>query len=400
MRITGIIMECNPFHKGHQYILDSARKECGADYVVVVLSGDYVQRGIPAVMSKETRTRDVLNAGADLVLELPVCYATGDASTFAQGAIRMLTSLSVTTDIAFGSLVNDLHALEQAADLLDHETPAFKQCLQEALAEGRTYPAARATAAKAALGISLPTNGNDILAIEYVRALNNFAEDREIQVHPVPRIDTDSATTIRERLLQEQQATVHASLRSDNDNYYMCADDFSDLLYYRLNEIIGLSGTDDAACSLRSYYGVDRELSHRIPRLLPSYESWTGFAADLKTRNITYSRVSRALLHILLHIRQADVQALQAAGGIGYARILGFRRSAGPLLSAINEQSGIPLVTSPSAALGNEDIPSLFHAQLHRDLAASELYDYIIQKNRHGNLNSRVCELTKQMIIL
>lgn len=426
--VTGIIMECNPFHDGHQYILDAARRTTNADYVVVVLSGDYVQRGIPAIASKEVRTRKVLDAGADLVLELPLPYATGAANYFARGAVQLLVNLGVITDLAFGSLSADANAITRAAALLDEEPPQFQALLQSGLAAGLSYPAARAGAAAGALGISLPTNGNDVLGIEYVRALNKSGSNHNIRIHAIPRIETDSATTHRVRLLKAQQQNMTGRRPSllpdqticgadacdaaqqrnpgiDTDTvaavpYYMSASDLSEQLYYQLQRIAGLSGADDAAAALMAYQDVDHDLACRMIRLLPEYTGWDDYAARLKTRNVTFTRVSRALLHILLGIRQDDVAALSAAGTIGYARILGFRRSAGPLLAAIREQASVPLITSPRDALRSQDIPPLFQQQLRRDLAASELYDAVLWQRSQPQPHAPICELTKQMIII
>lgn len=445
MIITGIVMECNPFHDGHQYILDEARRRTGADYIVVVLSGDYVQRGIPAILSKEFRTRKVLGTGADLVLELPLPYATGAANYFAAGAMSMLTSLGVVTDLAFGSLLADKEAIIRAAVCLDEEPPAFKALLQSGLAAGLSYPAARAGAAAGALGISLPTNGNDVLGIEYVRALNKFDPGHKIRIHAIPRIETDSATTWRTRLLAQQNQTNQSStitLQNQTDRsrtialqdnasetstarnthsvkavpgiqpggtpesipYCMSTDDLSGELYYRLQSLVGLSGCIDAeaaATALMTYQDVDHDLACRIVRLLPEYTGWNDYAERLKTRNVTYTRVSRALLHILLNIRKDDVAALRTGGTTGYARILGFRRSAGPLLAAIRENACIPLIMSPRDGLRNNDIPLQFRQQLQRDLTASELYDHIVRTHDgQGNGSNRISELTKQMVIL
>lgn len=393
--VTGIVMECNPFHEGHQYILNKAREIAGDGHVIVILSGDYVQRGIPAIMSKEQRTHTVLAAGADLVLELPLPYATGAANYFATGAMNLLLRLGVVTDLVFGSLSADADAIIRAAALLDAEPPEFQECLRAALSEGLSYPAARARAAANALGISLPTNGNDVLGIEYVRALNHYTPEHSIRIHAIPRIDTDSATLRRTRMLDAMSQGL-----TDHETYYMRANAFSQMLHYRLLSLTGLSGSADAAAALMQYQDVDHDLACRIVRLLPDYHTWEDYCMQLKTRNVTYTRVSRALLHILLDIRADDVAALTAAGTIGYARILGFRRSAGSLLATLREQSTIPLITSPSEGLRSEDIPPVFRQQLRRDLTASELYDAVLQHGRAGIEPSRICERSKPMIII
>ena len=108
MKVTGIIAECNPLHEGHKYLIRQARSVCDADYIVVALSGDYVQRGAPAVLSRETRTLEVLRAGADLVVEIPLYAACSGADYFARGTVALMESLGVVTDLAFGSESGDL----------------------------------------------------------------------------------------------------------------------------------------------------------------------------------------------------------------------------------------------------------------------------------------------------
>lgn len=118
MKIVGLITEYNPFHNGHKYHIEQAKKRTGADAAIVVMSGDYVQRGMPAIMPKRLRTEMALRCGAAAVLELPICYATGSAELFAAGAVSLLDSLGVVDSICFGSECNDLQGLQSIANIL------------------------------------------------------------------------------------------------------------------------------------------------------------------------------------------------------------------------------------------------------------------------------------------
>ena len=111
MKVAGIIAEFNPFHNGHKYLIDLCKKEYGADYVVVVMSGDYVQRGAPALVSKFSRAKMALLSGADLVLELPIYYCLGSAEYFAEGALSVLDGLGIINDLFFGSECADIEIL-------------------------------------------------------------------------------------------------------------------------------------------------------------------------------------------------------------------------------------------------------------------------------------------------
>ncbi len=366
-RIAGILMECNPLHEGHRYILEEARRRTDAEAVIVLLSGDFVQRGIPAIESKEYRTRQLLACGADLVLELPVVYAASSAEYFARGGMEILRRLGIVTDLVFGSESGDCSALLEQARFLADEPADFPVLLRQGLAEGLSYPAARMQAAVACSApVRLSETSNDILAVEYLKALLQ-AEGRScaqnmssgtpqgrspitlsgMQIHSVPRISAISASALRDQRRQLEDGIF--------------ADDFSEVLLARLLDV-----RHDTGRSYADYAGISRDLSNRIEQLLPEFCSWTQFCSALKTRNITYSAVSRGLLHLMLGITK-EYEQFHAPS---YVRILGCRKGARPLLGQMAAGSLNVLVQLPKE-------PS---AQLLIDIRASELYDFIARK--------------------
>ena len=139
MKIVGLITEYNPFHNGHLYHIKESLRVTGADAVVVVMSGDYVQRGTPAIMPKRIRAEMALMCGAGAVFELPVCYATGSAEFFALGAVSLLDSLGIVDYLCFGSECNDLPALEQLAELLLEEPEAYQILLKDNLTGSNSF---------------------------------------------------------------------------------------------------------------------------------------------------------------------------------------------------------------------------------------------------------------------
>ena len=143
MRAAGVIAEFDPFHNGHAYFLRRVRELTSADFIIVVMSGDYTQRGNPALLRKSLRTEAALMNGADIVLELPVQYATASAELFALGGVSILDSLKLADFLCFGTESDDMEALSMAADILASETEAFKESLDQKLREGMSYPAAR-----------------------------------------------------------------------------------------------------------------------------------------------------------------------------------------------------------------------------------------------------------------
>ena len=169
LKVTGLITEYNPFHSGHQYHMDEARRLTGADAILVVMSGDFVQRGLPAITDKYSRTRMALTAGADAVIELPLAAATGSAEYFASGAVQTLNACGCVTDLVYGCECDPPELLTPIARLLSEEPDSFRATLLENLRSGLSYPAARSLAIQKILPdfgriLDLPNNilGNRI----------------------------------------------------------------------------------------------------------------------------------------------------------------------------------------------------------------------------------------------
>lgn len=143
MNVCGIVAEYNPFHNGHLHHLQESIKLSQADYTIVVMGGNFMQRGTPALMDKYERTRAALSCGADLVIELPSYYAAGSAEYFALGAVSLLDKLCVVTHLCFGSECGDLDFLTKVAQITGDESDIYQKCLQSHIKEGKTYPSAR-----------------------------------------------------------------------------------------------------------------------------------------------------------------------------------------------------------------------------------------------------------------
>lgn len=487
MTVTGIIMECNPFHEGHAYLLKEARRRTGADYIVVALSGDYVQRGEPAVFDKYIRAEQVLRAGADLVLELPLYAACGSAEYFARGAVALLDRLGVVTDLCFGSESGDTDYIMRNARLLalaedgihsvedesvsaqggtisaedginTSEEPCvsseegvfrYRLHLQSGLRKGLSFPAARAAALEAVFlcpstegsknlasvsedsmaiasvpedsiirasvsedsktlasapeadrckgtfrtseGSGYPASPNDLLAVEYCRAL--LSSGSSIRPHAIPRIEVPSATERRSQLYEERRQGSFSALnlfsgqqisqqqdsseeKTGMDHCYperfwvkdvplfpLFPDDFS----YQLLYALGMFKDD-----VQRFADISDDLAERIRKLLPRYTGFTQFRDLLKTRNLTLTRVSRSLLHLLLGIEKEKMDRLQSLGMALYARPLALNRSSGPLYSMISSRSSIPFISRLSSAgslLNKEEM-----AFLEEEIRAEELY--------------------------
>ena len=352
MRVAGIIAECNPLHEGHRYLIKEAREKTCADYIVIALSGDYVQRGAPSILSREARTEALLSAGADLVVELPLYAACSGADYFARGAVALMENLGVVTDLAFGSETGDTDSLIKASRRLNDESDQFRAALRDGLREGLSYPSARACAMEDA---DLPSTPNDLLGTEYLRAL--LKRGSTIQPLAIRRTKCAGATQIRSEMIASRQ-------KSDP---FLCRDDFSDLLLHALYS----AGSPEA---LTGYLDVSSDLAGRILKELPGFTTYSDFCAAVKTRNYTYTRISRALLHILLGITSETMQYFDTEHSLcGWIRPIGFRREAAPLIRSITASCGVPFLDKLSRA--GSVMSSGLYEILQAELQAEFLYD-------------------------
>jgi predicted nucleotidyltransferase len=237
MLVNGIIAEYNPFHNGHQYHMNVAKEHTGADYTIVVMSGNFVQRGAPALLDKFKRAEMALRGGADLVLELPAYYAASSAEYFATGAVAILDKLGVVNHLCFGSECGDTETLKQIAAILSQEPDEYVELLRDYMREGMSYPAARTTALlQYAPSFSkyrdVFSSPNNILGIEYIKALLR----RNSAITPVTtlRVGSDyhdirlgihqsSARAIREALKDEQPVSCLLNHMPENAYQIMAA---------------------------------------------------------------------------------------------------------------------------------------------------------------------------------
>ena len=408
MKIVGLITEYNPFHAGHLYHMQQARELTGADYCVVLMSGSFVQRGEPAIFDKYLRTKTALLAGADLVLEIPVAFSTASAHEFAAYGVALLSAIGVDA-VVFGSECGQIEILKQAAYALNHESAEFQERLRKGLKAGLTYPQARAKAlgetqaggtrvenvedfhantdvSNAHIWSSILNSPNNILGIEYLRAAEDLHSPMEFYTisregsgyHEDTLADANfpSASAIR--------GIIRNSLSKDKDLLDILAshlpavthpaytgavpvfvDDFSGLLNATVLQMQATFSIAD----------LSPELAARLTK--PPYFplSFEERIQALKTRQLTYTRVSRALLHLVLGMREEDISRWKDEGYALYARILGFRRQSSPLLSCLHKKSSIPLITKMADA-AQSLAPSAL-ALLEQEVYASHLYQTV-----------------------
>lgn len=423
MKVTGIIAEYNPFHNGHLYHLNKAREETDADYIIVILSGDFVQRGSPAIIDKYSRTKTALLAGADLVIELPVYYATASADYYAKGATSLLDRLGVVNCLSFGSEHGKIEDLMGIAALSAHETPAYSVALNHYLVEGKTFAYAHTHALMdscenkelANLIEKITKEPNNSLGISYIKCL--LQRNSKIVPHTVYRTGADynddsegvlSATSVRSELMRTRDVRSLSSQIPDfvmtefNKNYRktfpITRNDFSSVLLYKLRHIqffdeIGFNKSTFTTTEITNFLDVSKALSGRIAASINQYESFKQFADLLKTKNFTYASISRALTHIMLDIKKDRMEEFAAEDYIGYARILGFKKESSELLSAIKHNGTVPLVSKLKDAPSYLDETSL--KMLRSDIFAADLYEQIASQKFHHPFRS---EYTQEIV--
>ena len=389
MKIVGLITEYNPFHAGHLYHMQQARELTGADYCVILMSGSFVQRGEPAIFDKYLRTKTALLAGADLVLEIPAAFSTASAHEFAAYGVALLSAIGVDA-VVFGSECGQIEILKQAAYALNHESAEFQERLRKGLKAGLTYPQARAKALEMEdTWASVLSSPNNILGIEYLRAAEDLHSPMKFYTisrkgsgyHEDTLADANfpSASAIR--------GIIRNSLSKDKDLLDILAshlpavthpaytgavpvfvDDFSELLNAAVLQMQATFSIAD----------LSPELAARLAK--PPYcpLSFEERIQALKTRQLTYTRVSRALLHLVLGMREEDISRWKDEGYALYVRILGFRRQSSPLLSCLHKKSSIPLITKMADAAQNLSPSAL--ALLEQEVYASHLYQTVRMK--------------------
>lgn len=394
MRITGLIAEYNPFHNGHKYHIEQAKAITGADAVIVVMSGDFVQRGMPAILPKHMRAKAALEAGASAVLELPVCYATGSAEYFAYGAVLLLEKLGCVDSICFGSECGDMELLQKAANVLVDEPAEYREALHRFVRAGDSFPLARQKALAAYVSPEVLSEPNNILGLEYLKALARIGS--KMKPYTIRRVysqyhDTDlqeefsSATAIRKQILSGNMEVLagQVPVKFLTDLQEACplhANDFSLLLKYRL-----LVETKE---SLLAYADVSEDLANRIINRRNQFQNFEQFCLLLKTKEITYSRISRALTHILLGLKNGDDT------GIHYARVLGFCKRDRAVLAQIKRDGEVPMLTKLTASRTLDDAAQ---KMLATDAFASDLYESVVS-DKYGT--KFVNEYEKEIIIL
>lgn len=435
MKAVGLITEYNPFHNGHLYHLNKAMELTGADVSIAVMSGDFVQRGEPAILDKYARASMALNSGVNLVVELPVNYAVSSAESFADGAVKVLHYIKADS-IAFGSESGDIDGLLKVAHILcDNEEMLYKE-ISKYTSSGMSYAAARQkvvgllTDADTAAVLS---SSNNILAVEYLKAI--IKHNYDIKPYTVQRQgdgynDKDicseyaSATALRENIkcrfdkenvcdssvgnsISDDDVFNNGRVKNSNDDIlftniniseyipvkaglilssntnYIYPDDITEALFTRLLDILFASNYDknDFIENVMQYPDVSKEIAGRlykitmdaITRTIPQGHeskdsaafSFSGMCEKIKTKEVTLSRIKRALIRIMLGL---DKKHMEKYANEPYIRVLGFDKKGQEYLSYIRKTVEVPLITKTAD----------YKEMLLDDIHAANIYNTIV----------------------
>ncbi|MBS7061867.1 MAG: nucleotidyltransferase [Eubacterium sp.] len=397
MKAVGLVTEYNPFHNGHLYHLNKAMELTVADISVAVMSGDFVQRGEPAVLDKYTRTSMALNSGVNLVVELPVNYAVSSAESFAAGALKVLDYIKADS-IAFGSESGDIERLSKLAHILcDNEDTLYKE-ISKYTANGISYAAARQKVVEKLTDkdtAAMLTSSNNILAVEYLKAIikNNYAiKPYTVQRQGDSYNDTDirseyaSATALRENLKADnisEYIPVKAGLILSSNTNYIYPDDITEVLFTRLLDILFASNYDKNVFieNVMQYPDVSKEIAGRlyksamdmitrtVSQRSESKDNWAfsfgSLCEHIKTKEVPLSRIKRALVRITLGL---DKKHMEKYSNAPYIRVLGFDKKGQEYLSYIRKTVEVPLITKTAD----------YKEMLLYDIHAANIYNMIV----------------------
>ena len=397
MKAVGLVTEYNPFHNGHLYHLNKAMELTVADISVAVMSGDFVQRGEPAVLDKYTRTSMALNSGVNLVVELPVNYAVSSAESFAAGALKVLDYIKADS-ITFGSESGDIERLSKLAHILcDNEDTLYKE-ISKYTANGISYAAARQKVVEKLTDkdtAAMLTSSNNILAVEYLKAIikNNYAiKPYTVQRQGDSYNDTDirseyaSATALRENLKADnisEYIPVKAGLILSSNTNYIYPDDITEVLFTRLLDILFASNYDKNVFieNVMQYPDVSKEIAGRlyksamdmitrtVPQRSESKDNWAfsfgSLCEHIKTKEVPLSRIKRALVRITLGL---DKKHMEKYANEPYIRVLGFDKKGQEYLSYIRKTVEVPLITKTAD----------YKEMLLDDIHAANIYNMIV----------------------
>ena len=407
-RVLGIIAEYNPFHNGHLYHLQKSIEETESDYVIAIISGNFVQRGNTSVINKWKKAEMALKCGVNLVIELPTLYSISSAENFASGTIKILDSMKIVKSISFGTETGDMAALNNVANLLVQEPKEYEVLLQEELKKGVSYPKARENAVLKIMNDNtrygnILSSPNNILAIEYLKSIKKlkstikpFLVKREKVYYNDDAVVDDfaSATAIRRLLARNQTEDLSRVL--PRSSYEILMEELQkenvvfDLVNYEKEIIYNLRNM--TLKQIQNIPDVSEGLENTIKNAANSCNNLPELINMIKSKRYTQTRIQRILVCALLGINKKMMDMSKKT--IPYARILGFNPKGRMLISEIaNRNPKINMVTSVKKFVDQNKNKQLAE-MLDIDIFATDVYTLGYEYESKANL-----DFTNNMII-
>lgn len=393
LKATGVVVEYNPFHYGHAYHVRQAKIHTSSDVAIAVMSGSFLQRGEPAIVSKWARTKMALQNGVDIVCELPYIYAVQKAETFANGAVAILDALKCHS-LFFGSEDGDIKAFERTAHAWHEKKEEIDLFTKEKVREGLSYPAAAAAAfqevidPKHLLDLSLP---NNILGFHYVKAI------MERSPHMQPFTSQRISSGYHDEELPENQKIASAtSIRKalkDHGTFETVAAYLPDATLKQLHDYhssYGLLHTQEAYFSflkhvfhtmdtaeLEGIYEIEEGIEHRMQKAITHASSYEEYLSLVKTKRYTWTRLQRMNTHLLMRVKKSAMHELLKEKKAPYIRLLGMSKKGQQYLSRVKKDLDVPLVSKLSA---------FSHPALDLDIRASRVFSLPVSEPVQTNL--------------
>ena len=403
MNILGLVVEYNPFHNGHLYHLLKSKEITKATHTVAIMSGNFLQRGEPALFDKYTRARAAVENGVDLVIELPTLFACQSAEIFSHGAIATLNSLNCINSICFGSEVGNIDILYTISKILVNEPNEFKISLKKYLNDGMLFPTARSNAlfdyinennlvdiSKDEL-LSIRNSSNNILGIEYIKSLLKLKSN--IKPYTITRINSEynsesidssicSATAIRKALKNTDDisfASKVVPLPTYNilkTNIEKSFNPIFDEMFFDILSSIILRDSNE----LDKYFDVNEGIENKIYQSIFTSSNLEELHSLVKSKRYTLTKIKRTLNNVLLGITKDDMALVKDMNYIPYIRVLAFNDKGREILKAIKNNSEINIINKFSKISFAMD-DAKFKTLIDYDIKASNMYNMIYYKN-------------------
>ena len=381
MKIVGIVAEFNPMHNGHKYLIDTAKELTGADIAICVMSGNFTQAGNITLVDKFKRAKTAIENGIDVVIELPTIYATSSAEFFSYSAVKLLNSLGCIDYICFGSETGDTRELVQIAYTLTQNEEEIWRQTTENLKQGISFAKARQEALENILTedeVNTATSSNNILAIEYIKALIKLKST--IEPIAIKREDNVSATQIRELISGGDLTLAKAlSLESLSKGQIVQNTDLANILTYYL-----VSSTKDQIQAIRE---VTEGLENSLKDNCNIYD-YIDYIQEIKSKRYQLSKIKRIVINMILGITKEQNDRLQDKAY--YAHILAIdTNKKNDILSMLNSTSKIPVITSLNDEILERQTEENKESLL-LDIKATNIHSSILKEEQNKDYKNRL----------